>query len=101
MGLPFAGAVSMSAAATLRGLEVLRREVKLSGIMQQDGQQGMRDVRVLAVEVGAVGSREGVESTGKPEYSPGELMSDWTPSERDTYGRAMQIVVGMHVAITS
>lgn len=97
VGLPFAGAVSMSAAATLRGLEVLRREVKLAGLMQQSGQQGgMKDVRVVAVEVGAVGSGEGVEGENKREAASGDLMNDWTASERDTYGRALQVVVGEH-----
>lgn len=96
VGLPFAGALSMSAAATLRGLEVLRREVKLAGLMQQDGQRGMRDVRVVAVDVGAVGSSELSGDGGKHEGAAGDLMNEWTPSEKEAYGRALQVVVGGH-----
>jgi hypothetical protein len=64
----------MSAAATLRAADVLRREIATA--------QGMGTIRIVTVDVGAVGpshNDSGVINT----------MSDWTPSEKASYGAAL------------
>lgn len=74
VGLPFGGVSAMSAAATLRALDVLRREVAVG--------QGMSSLRIVAVDVGIVGETA-VSSLADP-----HAMDDWTLSEKATYGQA-------------
>ncbi|KAG0692111.1 hypothetical protein DFH29DRAFT_972357 [Suillus ampliporus] len=74
VGLPFGGVSAMSAAATLRALDVLRREVAVA--------QGMNSIRIVAVDVGVVGETP-VSDLANP-----RAMVDWTPSEKATYGPA-------------
>ncbi|KAI0723722.1 hypothetical protein C8T65DRAFT_564061 [Cerioporus squamosus] len=85
VGLPFGSAQAMSAAATLRGVEVLRREIRAassSGTSETSG--AMRNIRVVVVDVGAVG-----EAIATP-TSDGALKSidQWTPAEQAAYGAA-------------
>jgi len=74
IGLPFGGVSAMSAAATLRALDVLRREVAVA--------QGMGSIRVVAIDVGVVGE------TSVSDLVNTHAMDDWTPSEKATYGAA-------------
>lgn len=74
VGLPFCGVSAMSAAATLRALDVLRREVAVG--------QGMSSIRIVAVDVGVVGE------PAVPNLANSQVMDDWTPSEKATYGQA-------------
>lgn len=74
VGLPFGGVSAMSAAATLRALDVLRREVAVG--------QGMNSIRIVAVDVGVVGE------TPVSALANSLAMDDWTPSEKATYGQA-------------
>lgn len=74
VGLPFGGVSAMSAAATLRALDVLRREVAVG--------QGMNSIRIVAVDVGVVGETPVSALANSP------AMDDWTPSEKATYGQA-------------
>lgn len=74
VGLPFGGVSAMSAAATLRALDVLRREVAVG--------QGMSSIRVVAVDVGVVGE------TPVSALANSLAMDDWTSSEKATYGQA-------------
>ncbi|KAG1877713.1 hypothetical protein DFJ58DRAFT_720496 [Suillus subalutaceus] len=74
VGLPFGGVSAMSAAATLRALDVLRREVAVG--------QGMSSIRIVAVDVGVVGEIP-ISS-----FANSHAMNDWTPSEKATYGQA-------------
>jgi hypothetical protein len=76
VGLPFGGVSAMSAAATLRALDVLRREVAVG--------QGMSSIRVVAVDVGVIGDSE----TPVSSLANSHAMDDWTPSEKATYGQA-------------
>jgi hypothetical protein len=64
----------MSAAATLRALDVLRREVAVG--------QGMSSIRIVAVDVGVV------SETPVSALANSLAMDDWTPSEKATYGQA-------------
>lgn len=74
VGLPFGGVSAMSAAATIRALDVLRREVAVG--------QGMSSIRIVAVDVGVVGE------TPVSALANSLAMDDWTPSEKATYGQA-------------
>ncbi|KAI0685673.1 hypothetical protein BC835DRAFT_1382913 [Cytidiella melzeri] len=85
VGLPFAGAQAMSAAATLRGLEVLRREIRVAAATETTDShaRSMKNVRVVVVDVGNCGQAlhyydEDVE----------HATIDWTASEKATYGIA-------------
>lgn len=74
VGLPFCSVGAMTAAATVRAAEVLRRELSIA--------QGMSTIRVVAVDVGAVGEIDNHYQRTSPR------MDDWTSSEKETYGAA-------------
>ncbi|RPD67955.1 hypothetical protein L226DRAFT_555675 [Lentinus tigrinus ALCF2SS1-7] len=85
VGLPFGSAQAMSAAATLRGVEVLRREIRAASSSGTTGTaEAMRNIRVVVVDVGAVG-----EAVTTP-VSDAALKSvdQWTPAEQAAYGPA-------------
>lgn len=73
VGLPFGGVSAMSAAATLRAADVLRREIAAA--------HSMNAIRVVTVDIGEVGP-------SKSDPSVNVDMDNWTPSERATYGAA-------------
>ncbi|KIL00949.1 hypothetical protein PAXRUDRAFT_821158 [Paxillus rubicundulus Ve08.2h10] len=73
VGLPFCGVSAMSAAATLRAADVLRREVATA--------QGMSTIRIVTVDVGAVGPSH-------DDFGVANTTVDWTPSEKASYGAA-------------
>lgn len=74
IGLPFASVHAMSAAANVRAADVLRREISAA--------QGMGRIRVVTVDVGAVG--QAFDDITVP-----PTIDDWTPSEKATYGAAL------------
>ena len=88
VGLPFAGAQAMSAAATLRGVEVLRREIRASSASgsstSTETADAMRNIKVTVVDVGAVG--EVTDGNGARGSGVGD--SEWTPGEKAAYGAA-------------
>ena len=83
VGVPYASAQAMSAAATVRGAEVMRRE-----LAQLEAQNVMRDVRVVLVDVGAVGRSDARRSRSAEGDVWIETISEWTPSEQKIYGDA-------------
>ncbi|CCM04418.1 uncharacterized protein FIBRA_06595 [Fibroporia radiculosa] len=88
VGIPFASAQAMSAAATLRGVEVLRREIRMSALT--DPSASMRHLKVVVVDVGAI------DGPSIAQELPGDatkLMDEWTPSEKVAYGTAFTSVV--------
>ncbi|KAI9446261.1 hypothetical protein H4582DRAFT_1805041 [Lactarius indigo] len=90
VGLPFLGPSSMSAAATLRGVEVLRREVRVAAA--SGGSEGMSDINVVSFEVGALdippfAGRQILDHSSK------EYTKSWTPSEKLAYGPAWEITL--------
>ncbi|KAI0374661.1 hypothetical protein BV20DRAFT_935214 [Pilatotrama ljubarskyi] len=91
VGLPFAGAQAMSAAATLRGVEVLRREIRAAGLSGygSEAAEAMRNLKVTVVDVGAVGPAvpDGAEAAADAEEAKG-VVREWTPSEQAAYGAA-------------
>jgi hypothetical protein len=85
VGLPFASVQAMSAAATLRGVEVLRREINAAALT--DKSESMKNIKVVVVDVGAIN----VGSPTVDPMSPQEAykaMENWTASEKLTYGPA-------------
>ncbi|OBZ69313.1 hypothetical protein A0H81_10967 [Grifola frondosa] len=86
VGLPFVGAQAMSAAATLRGVEVLRREIRASSVT--DTMATMKNLKVVVVDVGAVGSVDDRSSVDLQRSIDG-----WTPSEKIAYGMAFSACV--------
>ena len=85
VGLPFASAQAMSAAATLRGVEVLRRELRASAASSAaDAADAMRNIKVVVVDVGAVGPAVGAGERG----AALEALEEWTPGEQASYGAA-------------
>ena len=96
VGLPFAGAQAMSAAATLRAVEVLRREVKMAALT--DTSASMKNIKVVVVDVGAVG---GPATAEEPVPDVRKGVEEWTPSEKVAYGTAFEAVVeeGAHYGV--
>jgi hypothetical protein len=77
---PFQAADAISTAATLRAVDVLRQEVQLAAAGPQG--EGMRQLRVVAVDVGAVAAM-----VPRPPAQPvAAAMDGWTNSEKTTYG---------------
>ncbi|KAI0820215.1 hypothetical protein BC628DRAFT_1423141 [Trametes gibbosa] len=103
VGLPFASAQAMSAAATLRGVDVLRREIRAAGLASfgsdADSEVGaaMRNIKVTVVDVGVVGP---VAADEAAEDLRG-VVGEWTRSERAAYGTAFGSMLehGAHRAI--
>ncbi|KAJ7102449.1 hypothetical protein B0H15DRAFT_898709 [Mycena belliarum] len=82
VGLPFAAMQSMSAVSTLRGVEVLRREVNIAALT--DKSEAMKNIRVVAVDVGAFNF--GQLDTFLPPSEVYRAMEGWSSSEKLTYG---------------
>ncbi|KAI9511220.1 hypothetical protein F5148DRAFT_1146977 [Russula earlei] len=89
VGLPFLGPSSMSAAATLHVVDVLRREVRVAA--STGGAEGMNDVEVVSLEVGQL---DIPPFAGKLllDYDSKEYTS-WTPSEKLAYGPAWELTL--------
>lgn len=88
VGLPFSSTQAMSAAATLRGVEVLRREINAAALT--DTTESMKNISVVVVDVGSVGS------SIAPSPAPQDLyktMERWTPSEKVAYGPAFSSIL--------
>lgn len=97
VGLPFASMQAMSAASTLRGIEVLRREINLAALT--DKSQSMQNIKVVVADVGVLDA--GAYSTELPQESIYKAMEDWSPSEKLTYGPAFASILHAVVPPTS
>jgi hypothetical protein len=95
VGLPFMGPSSMSAAATLRAVDILRREVRVAATT--GGAEGMNDIEVVSLEVGAL---DIPPFAGRRllDYDPKEYTKSWTPSEKLAYGPAWESLWRAQVA---
>ncbi|KAJ7219587.1 hypothetical protein GGX14DRAFT_592890 [Mycena pura] len=82
VGLPFNAMQSMSVASTLRGIEVLRREVNIAAMT--DKSQAMKNIKVVVVDVGAfnIGPLDGF----LPPTEVYRAMEGWSSMEKETYG---------------
>ncbi|KAG5645080.1 hypothetical protein DXG03_007170 [Asterophora parasitica] len=83
VGLPFAAMQAMGAASTLRGVEVLRREINLAALT--DKSESMKNIKVVVADVGVLDA--GGHQNAQPD-SIYRAMEEWTPSEKLTYGPA-------------
>ena len=101
VGLPFAGAQAMSASATLQGLRVLRREIKIASLSMVSP-EAMKNIRVVTLEVGTL------DSDGHHRHHPRETsesidiqtsMDDWSASEKSVYGQSYLTVNGGGVQV--
>ncbi|KAL5529343.1 hypothetical protein ACEPAG_5328 [Sanghuangporus baumii] len=81
VGVPYASAQAMSAAATVRGAEVLRRELK------QVSDPQMRDVRVVVADIGVIGRSDslGLAALSLDDEALARSISSWTPGEQRVY----------------
>ncbi|KAJ7438448.1 hypothetical protein FB451DRAFT_1303450 [Mycena latifolia] len=82
VGLPFAAMQSMSATSTLRGVEVLRREVNIAALTDQS--EAMKNIRVVVCDVGAF--NVGQLDNFLPPSEVYKAMEGWSSSEKLTYG---------------
>ena len=94
VGIPFTSVQSMVVAGTLRGVEVLRREINLAALT--DNSASMKNIQVVVVEIGALKhDNASSPSDVAEEYSTRDLsnaMEDWTPSEKMSYGPAFAAI---------
>lgn len=90
-GTPFAAAQAMSAAATIRGAEVLRSEIRASSTSDRDA-DSMKDLKVIVVDVDNVGSEATVPERPSIE-SMEKSMAGWTNAQRSLYGDAFRHAV--------
>ena len=96
VGLPFAGAQAMSASATLQGLQVLRREIKIASLSMVNS-EAMKNIRVVTVEVGTVDTNGHHQRHRQEPSEPIDIqtsMEDWSTSEKSAYGRSFLTVNG-------
>lgn len=85
-GMPFAAAQAMSAAATIRGAEVLRNEIRAVSTSNDDA-ESMKDLKVTIVDVGYVGAPASITEMRSTETME-KSMLDWTTTQRSVYGDA-------------
>ncbi|THH17127.1 hypothetical protein EW146_g3643 [Bondarzewia mesenterica] len=90
VGLSFAAAHAMSAAATLRGAEVLRREIRLAALTGTS--ESMSDIKVVVVDVGAI-EVPVIVKRPRLTYDARQAMDSWTPSEKLAYGPAYESIL--------
>jgi hypothetical protein len=90
IGLPFLGPSSMSASATRRAVDVLRREVRVAALT--GGAEGMNDIEVVSLEVGALDIPP-FAGRRMLDYDPKEYTKSWTPSEKLAYEPAWELAL--------
>jgi len=86
VGVPFASEEAMSAAATVRAVEVLRRELKACAAQSDEE---IVAPKVVLVDVGAISFTRQSRAT-RPELDVSTLVQSWTPSERNAYASALE-----------
>ncbi|KDR81713.1 hypothetical protein GALMADRAFT_239864 [Galerina marginata CBS 339.88] len=84
IGLPFASVQAMSAAATLRGIEVLRREIRIASMTEIS--ESMQNIKIVVVDVGTF--NVGTPANNLPPEGIYKSMEDWSASEKVIYGPA-------------
>ena len=77
----------MSATATLRGVEVLRREIRVAAVSDtRDAHaRSMKNAKVVVVDVGSFGSSQ---PQVPHDFDIERATIDWTASEKAAYGTA-------------
>ena len=90
VGLAFLGPSSISASATRRAVDVLRREVRAAATT--GGAEGMNDIEVVSLEVGELDIPP-FAGRRMLDYDIKEYSKSWTPSEKLAYGPAWELVL--------
>ncbi|PFH54259.1 hypothetical protein AMATHDRAFT_53151 [Amanita thiersii Skay4041] len=96
VGVPFGSIQAMTAASTLRGIEVLRREINLAALT--DRTESMKNIRVVVAEVGALKTGDEISTSGvisDQEHSIATIykeMENWSASEKVSYGPAFAAI---------
>lgn len=80
----------MSATATRRAVDVLRREVRVAA--STGGAEGMNDIEVVSLEVGVLDIPP-FAGRRMLDYDPKEYTKSWTPSEKLAYGPAWELTL--------
>ena len=88
VGMPFASAQAMSASATLRGIQVLRREINISALSATSSDM-MKNLRVVTVDVGVIQNPDHAQDADAPIVDVQKTMESWTPSEKIAYGPSL------------
>jgi hypothetical protein len=89
VGLPFSSVQAMSAAATLRGVEILRREIRIAAMTERT--DSMQNINVVVVDVGAFDIGSPLKAL--PPEGIYRSMEDWSASEKVVYGPAFIAVM--------
>jgi len=89
VGLPFGSVQAMSAAATLRGVEVLRREIRISAMTERT--DSMQNINIVVVDVGTFDVGSPLKAL--PPEGIYKSMEDWSASEKVVYGPAFIAVM--------
>ena len=89
VGLPFGSVQAMSAAATLRGIEVLRREIRIAAMTERT--DSMQNINVVVVDVGTFDVGSPLKAL--PPEGIYKSMEDWSASEKVVYGPAFITVM--------
>lgn len=90
VGVPFTSQESMSAAATIRGAEILRRELQVIDAHNDSNQSP--SPKVVIIDVGAVGYSNRVGSLETPASAddPQSLTRSWSESEKEAYSASFK-----------
>ncbi|KAJ3540972.1 hypothetical protein NMY22_g4080 [Coprinellus aureogranulatus] len=91
VALPFNAVQAMSAAGTLKAVEILRREIAMAAVTGKT--DSMKNIRVVTVDVGSIDV--GTARTPGAEQKPNILKATekWTSSEKLIYGPAFANVI--------
>lgn len=90
VGAPFTSQESMSAAATIRGAEILRRELQI--VDAHNDSNHSLSPKVVIIDVGAVGysSRVGSPETPASADDPQSLTRSWSESVKEAYSASFE-----------
>lgn len=89
VGLPFGSVQAMSAASTLRAVEILRREISIAALTDQS--ESMKNIKVVIVDVGTFDI--GALPNTLPSEGLYKAMEGWSASEKVTYGPAFASIL--------
>lgn len=87
VGVPFTSQESMSVSATVRGADILRRELQVIDALKRP--EHSPSPRVVVIDVGAVG-RFG---SSLPTADPESLTRTWSESEKEAYSASFEVSI--------
>ncbi|KAF8643847.1 hypothetical protein AX16_008864 [Volvariella volvacea WC 439] len=95
VGVPFASSQAASAVATLRAIEVLRREIDILGMAEAE-RDVTRNIKVVVAELGHISVNGQVEHHATNGPSPEWLqtqMQEWSASDKRLYGPVYETIM--------